>query len=272
MSTPFAAELTVAITAARAAGVLLSEAFEAGPRPVDRAGVDQKGTSTLDLVTEVDKACEAAIRKVLDRDTPDVPVLGEEEGGAWDGGTRWVIDPIDGTTNFVHGFPWFAVSVGLEVDGQRAVGVILEPIRKRLYTATRGGGAFVDGSRMAVSTTASLGQALLATGFPYDRRERVDVMLGIVRAALMNGQGLRRAGAACLDLAMVAEGRLDAYFELNLRPWDLAAGALLVEEAGGRVTALDGTSPLQGAWPAPLASNGLLHDAVARMLDGLVPA
>ena len=253
-------ELDVAVEAARAAGARLAGAW-AGPRQVVR-----KGRSTLDLVTEVDQACEADIRAVLARHTPDVPVLGEEEGGAWEASTRWIVDPIDGTTNFVHGFPWFAVSIGLEIDGERAVGVIYEPVRDRLYTAARGQGAFVNGARLQVSETAELGQALLATGFPYDRRERVDELLALVREALLAGQGLRRAGAACLDLAMVAEGRLDAYFELNLRPWDLAAGALLVEEAGGRVTAHDGQSPMDAVWPAPLASNGRIHDAVVAML------
>jgi len=253
-------ERDVAVRAAQAAGALLAAAFERGPLRVERKG------GALDLVTEVDRACEDAIRQVLARETPDIPVLGEEEGGAWSTGTRWIIDPIDGTTNFVHGFPWFAVSIGLEVEGRRAAGVILEPIRRRLYTATAGGGAFANGARLRVSSTSELGQALLATGFPYDRRERIETLLALVRMALEQGQGLRRAGAACLDLAMVAEGRLDAYFELNLRPWDLAAGALLVQEAGGRVTGLDGASELDAVWPAPLATNGHLHQALAELL------
>lgn len=261
MSSAFDAELGVAVRAAKAAGVLLTEAYRQGPQRVVH-----KGSTRLDMVTEVDQACERAIRDVLQQALPDIDVLGEEEGGAWTQSTRWVVDPIDGTTNFVHGFPWFAVSIGLEVDGERAVGVILEPVRQRLYTATRGGGAFANGERLSVSRVDHLGEALLATGFPYDRRDRVEALLALVRAALMSGQGLRRAGAACLDLAMVAEGRLDAYFELSLRPWDLAAGALLVEEAGGRVTALDGRSPLHERWPAPLATNGRLHDQLAELL------
>jgi myo-inositol-1(or 4)-monophosphatase len=261
-------ELDVALEAAHAAGRRLVEAHRTGPDHVDHKGA-------VDLVTEVDRACEAAVRAVLDRHTPDIPVLGEEEGGDFDAPTRWVVDPLDGTTNFVHGFPWFCVSVGLEVDGVREVGVVLDPLRPACFTARRGHGAHLDGRRLRVSDTRRLDAALVATGFAYDRRERARAYLSYVQAMIRHAQGIRRAGAAALDLAWLAAGRLDAYWEFNLKPWDVSAGALLVEEAGGRITDHAG-GPLHGRFPAPLASNGHLHDAalgvLARVTEGLDPA
>ncbi|MFT4624042.1 MAG: myo-inositol-1(or 4)-monophosphatase [Myxococcota bacterium] len=249
-------ELDVAIEAARAAGAILQAAGGA---------VEVRHKGAVDLVTEVDEAAEAAVRAVLSRHTPDIPVLGEEGGGPWDVGTRWIVDPLDGTTNFVHGFPWYCTSIGLEVDGVRQVGVIYAPVLDRLYAAERGGGATCDGAPIRVSACADLGGALVATGFPYDRRTRAARYLRDVERALTRVQGLRRAGAAALDLALVATGQLDAYWEHRIRPWDLAAGALLVEEAGGRVTGHDG-GPLDAEWPCPLASNGLLHASLQEML------
>lgn len=260
MSGAWSAELALAARAAKVAGKLLSDAYATGAQRVTRKG-------QLDLVTEVDRASEAAVRRLLQAETPHIPILGEEEGGAWEASTRWVIDPLDGTTNFVHGFPWFAVSIALEVDGRSVVGVILEPIRRRVYSATRGGGARLDGVPIRVSEVQELGDALVATGFPYDRRERLHALAASVRAVLAEAQGLRRAGAASLDLALVAEGRLDAYFEVNLRPWDLAAGHLLVEEAGGRVGDHRGGNAIDARWPAPLATNGHLHQPMIELLE-----
>lgn len=262
MTVPYAAELRVAVEAAESAARLLAEAHGRGPRRIDRKD------GQIDLVTEVDRACEDAIRQVLAARTPDVPILGEEEGGAWEAATRWVIDPLDGTVNFVHGFPWFAVSIGLEVDGVPVVGVVLDPVRQRRHEATRGGGARVDGAPIRVSDTRVLNDALVATGFPYDRRSRLDALLTKVRVTLQVCRGLRRAGAASLDLALVAEGRLDVYFEASLRPWDLCAGHVLVEEAGGRISNHDGSLPLDPRWPAPLVSNGPLHEAMVQVLTG----
>lgn len=253
-------ELAVAVEAARAAAEILRAAD--GAQRVSHKGV-------VDLVTEIDEAAEAAVRAVLQRHTPDIPVLGEEGGGAWDARTRWIVDPLDGTTNFVHGFPWYCVSVALEVDGERAVGVILEPIRDRLFTAARGAGAACNGTPIHVSTCATLDHALVATGFPYDRRERAHVYTSQVERMLRRSQGIRRAGAAALDLALVAAGQLDAYWEHNLRPWDMAAGALLVEEAGGMVTSHAGQAELDARWPAPLATNGLLHSAMQDVLTAV---
>ncbi|MBN2800400.1 MAG: inositol monophosphatase [Deltaproteobacteria bacterium] len=249
--------LAVAVEAARAAEAILHRARGGA------LGVRHKGE--VDLVTAVDLACEEAVRAVLARHTPDIPVLGEEGGGAEAIATRWVVDPLDGTTNFVHGFPAYAVSVALEVDGEAEVGVVLDAARGPLYAAARGQGATVDGAPLRVSAVSDLSGALVGTGFPYDRRLRADLYLSRLRAVLVRAQGIRRVGAASLDLAMVATGALDAFWEFDLKPWDVAAGNLLVREAGGRVSGHDG-GPLDPARPSPLASNGLLHTAMIEAL------
>lgn len=248
------AELNVAIAAARAASAEIAER----PRHVEHKG-------RIDLVTDADRRAEAACRAVFARETPGIGVLGEE-GGGQQGGVRWVVDPIDGTTNYVHGFPFYATSVALEVDGRSVVGAVLDHPRNRLFTAIRGQGAFCDGQRLAVSPTDALSDALCATGFPYDRAERLEALMRPVHAVLRATQGIRRAGAASLDLCMVAAGAIDAYWEQGLGAWDVAAGALLVEEAGGRVTRLDGSVP-DGQPTSPLATNGRLHDAMVALLE-----
>lgn len=257
-------ELEIALEAAHAAGALLRDAYDRGPTRVDHKGA-------VDLVTEVDEACEAAVRRVLSRHTPDIEVLGEEQGGAWEAATRWVIDPIDGTTNFVHGFPWFAVSIALEVDGEPRAGVVYAPVDDRCFAAAAGQGATLNDSPIRVSQVSALSQALVATGFPYDRRQRLDALLARVRTLLDRAQGVRRAGAASLDLALVAAGQLDAYWEVGLKPWDIAAGQLLITEAGGRVTNHDGSQPLDGRTPEPLATNGLIHEEMIAALAGPLP-
>lgn len=249
------AELALAERAARAAAAVLAE------RPTE---VTHKGE--IDLVTDVDRRAEDAIGVVLRAAMPDVPIAGEERG-ARAAPTRWVVDPLDGTTNFVHGFPWYACSIALEVDGRSVVGVVLEVVRDRLFRASRGAGAHVDGHQLAVSRTDRLSQALVGTGFPYDRAARAEALLVPVRAVLERTRGVRRTGAASLDLAYVAAGALDAFFEHDLADWDVAAGALLVEEAGGRVSGHDGRAPA-GQPRSPLASNGLLHDAMVALLRG----
>ncbi|MFK7927850.1 MAG: inositol monophosphatase family protein [Myxococcota bacterium] len=259
MTAPSLPMMAVARDAAEAAAVLLREAYARGDRVVEHKG-------RIDLVTDVDRACEAAIRAVLTQHTPQLPTLGEEEGGPWAAPTRWVVDPLDGTTNFVHGFPWFAVSIALEVQGATQVGVVLQPITHDLYAAERGQGATHNGRVMRVSTVDDLDHALVATGFPYSRRSQLPELLAPIERVLGRVQGLRRAGAAALDLAMVAAGKLDAYWERELRPWDLAAGRLLVTEAGGRVTAHDGSAELDPKWPGPLASNGRVHEAMVQAL------
>ena len=225
--------------------------------------VVQKGA--VDLVTQVDLAAEAAICAVLARDSPGVPILAEERGGARSAHTRWIIDPLDGTTNFVHGFPHYAVSVALEVDGQLQAGCIADPRTGAVALAARGLGATLDGQRLQVSDTPDLDAALFLTGFAYDRRERPDFYLDRVRRALVAGQGLRRCGAATHDFLHIAIGRADVYWEFNLGPWDVAAGILLVEEAGGRVTDLSGACVNVGQ-PEILATNARLHDAALELL------
>jgi myo-inositol-1(or 4)-monophosphatase len=258
-------ELDVALEAARAAGAILAKYAELRPRHVTEK------TGPTDLVTEVDLACEAAIREVLHSHLPDVPVLGEEQGGSRTAsGPLWVIDPVDGTTNFVHGFPFYAVSVALQVDGQSVVGVVLDPVRRREYTARRGLGAFRDGHRLQVSSCPDLGHALVGTGFPADRRTNAARYLRYVEAVLSRSHGIRRGGAASLDLALLAEGCLDAFWEFHLSLWDVAAGILLIEEAGGRVTSLDG-GPMDRVDVCVLATNTRLHEGMIALLASVPP-
>lgn len=250
-------ELAVALEAARAAGAVMQRARGAALR------VQHKGA--VDLVTQVDLACEEAVREVLARHTPDIPVLGEEGGGAREVLTRWVVDPLDGTTNFVHGFPAYAVSVALEVEGVAVAGVVLNGFSGEEFAAARGEGATRNGQAMRVSAVSTLAAALVGTGFPYDRQVRADFYLARLKAVLVRSHGIRRMGSASLDLAMVAAGALDAFWEFDLQPWDVAAGVLLVREAGGLVSA-HGGGPLERARPSPLASNGTLHPEMIRVL------
>jgi myo-inositol-1(or 4)-monophosphatase len=250
--------LELAARAAREAGALLRQ------RP---AAVSHKGA--VDLVTQIDLASEETLRAIFARETPEIPVLAEEGGGADGARTRWIIDPLDGTTNFVHGFPFYCVSIGLEVEGELEVGVIYDPVRDRCYQARRGGGAFVNDERLSVSAAETLGASLVASGFAYDRRERPDDYLAFVRAFLVAARGFRRCGSAAMDLAMVASGQLDGYWEFNLNAWDVAAGALLVREAGGRCTDVLG-GPLTLSAPRVLASNGRIHDAMSALIAPLL--
>ena len=224
----------------------------------------------VDLVTQVDLAAEAAIHALLAQRTPGVPVLAEEAGGARSARTRWIVDPLDGTTNFVHGFPHYAVSVALEVDGELEAGCIVDPRSGSVALAGRGAGATVDGVALRVSETGSLDEALFLTGFAYDRRERPDFYLERVRRALVAGQGLRRCGAATHDFWHIASGRADVYWEFALGPWDVAAGVLLVREAGGVVTDLSGIDVNIGN-PEILATNGRLHEAALELLGATSP-
>lgn len=226
-------------------------------------GVEHKGA--VDLVTTMDLRCEELIRKRLGQRTPGIPILAEEGGGDSEANTRWIVDPIDGTTNFVHGYPAYAVSIGLQLDGELAVGCVHDIPNDRSYAAARGAGAWCDDRPLRVSATPKLDQALLVTGFAYDRRERVDFYLAYVRAFLQRAQGLRRGGAAALDFCLLADGRLDGYWEFNLNAWDVAAGVLIVQEAGGIVTNMDG-SPIDLFGRNLLATNGPIHDEMKTVL------
>jgi myo-inositol-1(or 4)-monophosphatase len=232
--------------------------------------VDKKGS--IDLVTEVDLECERLCRTVLAERFPAHAVLAEELGaGAGDtAGSpyRWVFDPLDGTTNYAHGLPIFCASLALEYEGRAIVGAIYDPSRQELFTAERGAGAFLNGVPLQVSRTATLIDALLVTGFPYDVHQRHDDLLELFGAFLGTARAVRRLGSAAIDLCYVAAGRFEAFWEQYLHPWDVAAGALIVEEAGGRVTGMDGGA-FDPAAAHLVASNGAVHDAMLEIIRGV---
>ena len=226
--------LNIAIKAARAAGNVILRAL---PKR-DSLVIHEK--AHLDFVTEVDRLAEAEIIKELRRAFPTHGFLGEESGQVGPTKQQWVIDPLDGTSNFLRGFPHFSVSIALVEKGEPVLGVVFDPLRDELFTAEKGRGALLNDRRLRVSPRRGVEGALIATGFPFRQRKLFDDHLGMVKALLKTGEDLRRTGSAALDLAYVACGRFDAYFEMGLQPWDIAAGALLVREAGGQVTDLRG--------------------------------
>lgn len=228
--------------------------------------VDKKGT--IDLVTEVDVAVERMFRELVAERFPDHQVLGEEMGGlaAAPPGPCWVFDPIDGTTNFTHGLPIFCASLALEINGVAEVAAVYDPTRRELFTAERGGGAFLNGRPLRVSTTAALVDAMLVTGFPYDVHSRIEEIVGLFARFVGQGRAVRRLGSAAIDLCYIAAGRMDGFWERDLKPWDIAGGALIVAEAGGRVTNMDG-SPFASRGRDVLATNGLLHDGMLEVID-----
>jgi myo-inositol-1(or 4)-monophosphatase len=251
--------LSVAVEAARGAGRLLREEL-GGSRRISHK------RSVVDLVTEMDQRAERFIVDRLLGAFPDHSVLAEESGAtAGHSEYRWLIDPLDGTTNYAHGLPIFAVSVALERAGVLELGVAYDPTRDECFVAERGRGAMLDGESLRVSSVDTLDHALLVTGFPYDIRTTGETNLPEYAALSVRAQAVRRFGSAVLDLCYVACGRLDGYWEFALGPWDMAAGGLIVQEAGGRVTNVHG-GPWRLEGPGILASNGLVHDAV---LSGL---
>ncbi|MFH0985806.1 MAG: inositol monophosphatase family protein, partial [Candidatus Omnitrophota bacterium] len=221
----------------------------------------------FNLVTEIDKAAEKAIVALILKRFPDHSILAEESPAVAGSGCRWIIDPIDGTTNFAHGFPIVSTSIGFERDGRLEMGGVFDPIRKELFFAERGLGATLNGKRIHVSKVKTLSESLLATGFPYDRKKNPEDYLGMLRVFLTRIQGIRRGGSAAIDLCNVACGRFDGYYEMKLSPWDKAGGMMIVEEAGGKLTDFSGT-PLTLAGRQNLATNGLIH---AEMLKALEP-
>nr|WP_041657836.1 inositol monophosphatase family protein [Marinithermus hydrothermalis] len=219
-----------------------------------------------DLVTQADREAEAAIRRFLMERHPDHVVLGEEEGQQGEGAFRWIVDPLDGTVNFAHGFPFFAVSIALEIDGAIQLGVVLDSTRDELFTAIRGRGAYLNSRPLRVSQTGTLIGSLLATGFPYDVNKDPENLQYFERV-LRKGLTVRRPGAAALDLAYVAAGRLEGFWEVKLNPWDVAAGWLLIEEAGGTVTGIHG-EPYALGNRYLVASNGRIHQELLDTLHG----
>ena len=230
--------------------------------------VDKKGA--IDLVTEIDLQIEREFRATIAARFPDHVVLGEEFGSSGDGeGTPrfcWVFDPVDGTTNYAHGLPIFCSSLALEIDGEIAVGAVYDPTRRELFTAERGQGAWLNGAPLKVSTADELIDSLLVTGFHYGIHRDPEELVSLFREFITRSRAVRRLGSAALDLCYVAAGRFDGYWESKIQPWDVAAGALIVEEAGGRVSTVMG-DPFRSRAGSVLASNGLIHDP---MLDVII--
>jgi len=250
--------LETARRAARRAGDLQRERF--GDPGVIRS------KHPMELVTEVDVACEDAIREIVGAAYPDHDFLGEESGESGGGSPhRWIVDPLDGTTNFARGLPIFASSVAYAHAGEVQVAACVIPLWGEELWAVRGGGAYCNGRPLRVSDTASLDRAFLATGFPYDVKERADNGLAQFERMVLSALAVRRPGAAVVDLCCLASGRFDGFWELRLKPWDTAAAGLIVSEAGGRITTYDG-GPWDPASPNILATNGRLHQAMMDVL------
>jgi myo-inositol-1(or 4)-monophosphatase len=222
--------LTIAVKAARRAGGIINRAAR------DLDGITITAKRHNDFVTEIDQAAEAAVIDILKKAYPDHAFLAEESGATGKSDYVWIIDPLDGTTNFIHGFPQYAVSIGLQHKGKLTQAVIYDPGRNELFTASKGRGAFLNDHRIRVSRRARLDDALIGTGFPFRELEHIDEYLRIFKTVTEKTVGIRRAGSAALDLAYVAAGRLDGFWEIGLSPWDMAAGALLIFEAGGLVS------------------------------------
>ena len=234
--------LNLAIKAARRAGDIIVRAI---PR-LEAVEVHSKGRN--DYVSEVDRNAEADIIETIRRLYPDHAFLAEESGASGDSDVVWIIDPLDGTTNFLHGFPTFAVSIAAQVRGRIEHAVVFDPMRQELFTASRGEGAQCDGRKMRVSKQTTLEGSLIATGFPFRADSPwLDEYLAMLKAVMVRAAGVRRPGAAALDLAYVAAGRCDGFWEIGLKPWDTAAGTLLITEAGGRIGTLTGEDYKQGA-------------------------
>lgn len=256
--------LRVAREAARAGGAILGRRFGRSQ------AYDRKGA--IDLVTATDLASEAAILKVLRRCAPEHAILAEESGlhpsgAAKESAYRWIIDPLDGTTNFAHGYPFVCTSVGVSHKGRMVAGVVYDPVREELFAAARGQRATLNGRPIHVSAVRRLQESLLVTGFPYDVFMRSRRVVREFEAFLPKAQGVRRDGSAALNLCYLACGRFDGFWELKLHPWDVAAGSLILEMAGGRISDYSGKAyDLSGE--ETLASNGLLHAAMRRVLAG----
>ena len=250
---------TLAVAAARAAGNFIMRNLDRA----DQLTVARKGRN--DFVSEVDRGAEAEIISIIRKAYPDHAVLAEEGGASGSHDFVWIIDPLDGTTNFLHRFPHFAVSIGVQFQGKMQHGVIYAPCTQDLYVANRGSGAMLNSRKIRVSKVSTLEDSLVGTGVPIRAGANLDVYLPQLRTIVEKTSGVRRAGSAALDLAYVACGRLDAFWELNLKPWDIAAGVLLIEEAGGIVSELYGADDVMKTGNI-LAANPKLHALTAPLL------
>ena len=255
--------LVVAQDAARQAGALIRASW-LQPKIIEMK------TDIVDLVTHVDKAADTLITGILRERFPAHQLIAEESSvSGQESAYCWYIDPLDGTTNFAHGFPHFAVSIALAHESQVIVGVVYDPLREEMFCATRGTGAMLNDAPIHVSQAPVLAQSLVLTGFPYDRRKRSEYYLRFYQAFMMRTQGVRRCGSAALDLCYVACGRADAFWEWRLHPWDTAAGSLIVEEAGGSMSDFTG-EPFDYKGEQTLASNGLVHAEMTSVLRELL--
>jgi myo-inositol-1(or 4)-monophosphatase len=255
-------DLDIAVTAARAGGSIVRDGFDQGVTPQYKR--------RFDPVTETDHASEEVVLSVIAEHRPNDAILAEESGGTIPVGRLWIVDPLDGTVNFVHGIPQVAVSVALWEGDRPLVGVIYDPLRDECFSASEDGGAYLNQHPISVSPIESLDRSVAATGFPYDHGDFADEYAQVVGAVLASVNGIRRFGSAALDLAWVAAGRYEAYWELGLAPWDQAAGILIVREAGGRVTDLFGFDSVPTT-PLVLASNGSVHDRLQGIIEPLLP-
>jgi myo-inositol-1(or 4)-monophosphatase len=253
-------ELNIAIEAARLAGQALRDRYNK-PHQVTFKGV-------IDMVTEMDRLSESLVTGMLRNAYPDYGILGEEGSKSTEPYTsRWIIDPLDGTTNYKNNYPLFGVSIGLEKQGEIVVGVVYNPVLDEMFSAEKGKGALLNGSPIHVTDTPELGKSLVATGFPYDAWTSPANNCAELERFVKSVISLRSDGSAALDLCHIACGRLDGYWELDLEPWDMAAGALIVQEAGGRVTQVNG-EPFSHLKRSILANNGLIHQAMVEKLKG----
>jgi myo-inositol-1(or 4)-monophosphatase len=257
--------LNIAVRAARRAGEVIVRSLN----HLDALTITSKGRN--DFVTEVDHLAEAEIIAIIRKHYPNHAFLAEESGESGKDDTVWIIDPLDGTTNFLHGYPVFAVSIACQQKGRLEHGVIYDPMRQELFTTTRGSGAHLDNRRIRVSKQRGLDGALVATGFPFRANTRyLDAYMAMLKTAIENTAGIRRPGSAALDMAYVAAGRVDAFWEIGLAPWDTAAGTLLIQEAGGRIGTLTGAEYRQEGHV--LAGTPKVYTALLEKFAPFVPA
>jgi myo-inositol-1(or 4)-monophosphatase len=252
-------ELEIARLAARAAGEILSRMFGQVNHII------KKGT--IDLVTEADLEAEKIILKTIHRDFPKDSILSEESGmQRQTSGRTWIVDPLDGTTNFAHGFPFFGVSIALEIEKKIVLGIVYNPHMDEYYEAVRGRGALLNNRPIHVSKTSNLNESLLATGFPYNIHEKSQKVIELFGKMIVRAQGVRRPGSAAIDLCYVAAGRLDGFWEQDLNPWDTAAGIVIVEEAGGKLTTFEG-KPYSPYQKTIVAANPFIHGEMLKVLS-----